>query len=77
MVGQRRDDRLGDLGDPDGLRVGGVAAARHHVEGHPRGVGHADVLRLGQLWGGTGTRSSLSAPAENPRGRVKKRILSP
>lgn len=49
VVGQRCDDRFGDFGDSDGLRVGSVAAARHHVQGQPRGVGHADVLRLRQL----------------------------
>lgn len=27
VVGQRRDDRLGDFGDSDGLRVGSVASA--------------------------------------------------
>lgn len=50
VVGQRRDDRLGDFGDSDGLRAGGAASARHHVQGQPGGVGHADVFRLGQLW---------------------------
>lgn len=49
VVGQRRDDRLGDLGDSDGLRAGGAAAARHHIQGQPGGVGDADVLRLWQL----------------------------
>lgn len=49
MVGERRDDRFGDFGHPDGLRAGRVAAARHHVERQPRGVGDTDVLRLRQL----------------------------
>lgn len=49
MVGQRRDDRLGDLGDSDGLRAGGAAATRHHIQGQPGGVGDADVFRLRQL----------------------------
>lgn len=49
VVGQRRDDRLCDLGDSDGLRVGGAAAARHHVQGQPGGIGDADVFRLRQL----------------------------
>lgn len=44
MVGQRCDDRLGDLGDPNGLRAGGAAASRHHIQGQPGGVGDADVF---------------------------------
>lgn len=58
VVGQRRDDRLGDFGDADGLRGGSVASARHHVERQPGGVGDADVLRLGQLWWWTETDRS-------------------
>lgn len=49
VVGQRGDDGLGDFGDSDGLRTGSVAAARHHVEGQPRGVRDADQVRLRQL----------------------------
>lgn len=59
VVGQRRNDRFSDFGDADGLRVGSVASARHHVQRQPRGLGDADVLRLWQLWKQT-----------NPQGRV-------
>lgn len=50
VVGQWCDDWFSDFGDSYGLWSGCVATSWHHVKGHPRGVGNADVLRLGQLW---------------------------
>lgn len=50
VVGQRCYDWFGDFGDSDGLRTGGTAAPRHHVERQPRGISNTDVLRLRQLW---------------------------
>ena len=32
---------------------GEAAAARHHIEGQPGGIGHAQVFRRGQFWRGT------------------------
>lgn len=49
VVGQGCNDGLGDLGDPNGLRAGGAAATRHHIQGQPGGVRDADVFRLRQL----------------------------
>lgn len=50
VVGQRCYDWFRDFGDSDGLRTGGTAAPRHHVERQPCGIGNTDVLRLRQLW---------------------------
>lgn len=52
LVGQRGNDRLGDLGHTNGLGAGEAAATRHHIQGQPGGICHTQMLRGGQLWTG-------------------------
>lgn len=62
VVGQRCDDRFGNLGDSDGLGIGGISTSWNHVQGQPSGISDADVLWLWQFWGvarDTGIRTVL------------------
>lgn len=44
LLGQRGDDRLGDLGDAHGLGAAGGVAVGDDVEGEPDGALHLEVL---------------------------------
>lgn len=71
VLGQRRDDRPGNLGDAGGLAAGGRPAVGDDAEHQPRRVRHLHELGGRQLCEGKGKlRHGAGAGLSQQRGRI-------